>query len=135
MRVLIDECLPVSLHGWLQGHECKTVQHMGWKSFENGTLLPVAEKEGFDVLLTADGKMRGQQNMAGRMIAILAIPTNKRKVVQSIVPQILESLAHVQKGEFHRMVITGPHAEWKDSHLHAVEQDGRTRVRKYKAPT
>lgn len=135
MKVLIDECLPIALSKWLTGHECATVQRMGWQSYENGDLLTVLEDANFDVLLTADSKMLGQQNMAARNVAALAIPTNKLKVVQSIVPQILESLEHVKKGEFHRIVIDGPQSNWKDSRLDGVDQQGTTLVRRYRVST
>ena len=30
MKLLIDECLPRALKRLLTGHECRTVQEMGW---------------------------------------------------------------------------------------------------------
>jgi len=36
MRILIDECLPKQLKGWLAGkHDAVTVQEMGWANVKN----------------------------------------------------------------------------------------------------
>lgn len=40
-RVLVDECLPVQLHRWLDGFDVRTVEFMGWKGLRNGELLKV----------------------------------------------------------------------------------------------
>jgi hypothetical protein len=38
---------------------------------KNGELLDAAEKEGFEVLVTADSKLKYQQNLKSRRIAIV----------------------------------------------------------------
>ncbi len=44
MRVLIDECLPKQLKGWLSAfHDAATVQEMGWANVKNGKLLRAAK--------------------------------------------------------------------------------------------
>jgi len=53
MKVLVDECLPRALKRHLVGHECRTVQEMGWSGKKNDVLLSLAEPE-FDVLITID---------------------------------------------------------------------------------
>lgn len=64
MRVLIDECAPRALKGYLSkhGHESLTVQEAGWSGKENGELLAVAEAE-FDVLVTVDTNLRYQPKL------------------------------------------------------------------------
>lgn len=50
MRVLIDECLPRQLKGWLARYfDTSTVQEMGWANVKNGKLLLAANENGFDV--------------------------------------------------------------------------------------
>ena len=122
MKILLDENLPVKLRIWLAGHEVMSVEFMQWKGLTNGHLLSAADTAGFDVLLTADSKMHGQQHFVSRHIAVLAIPTNKIIVVLAIASQILESLRHIQPSAFHRMVIEGPVARWNESTLHHIEQ-------------
>lgn len=65
MRILLDECLPVPMRGWLAGHECIAVSDRGWKGIKNGELLRLAEGQ-FDLFLTSDQNIRYQQNLGGR---------------------------------------------------------------------
>jgi hypothetical protein len=44
---------------------------MGWSGIKNGRLLELIEAQGFDVFVTADRKMSGQQNFAGRRTAMI----------------------------------------------------------------
>ena len=39
MRLLIDECLPRQLKGWLGMSEAVTVQEQGWANVKNGKRL------------------------------------------------------------------------------------------------
>jgi len=73
MRVLIDECLPRGLKRLIVGHECLTVQEMGWSGKKNGELLVLADGR-FDVLLTIDQSLPYQQSMGLRNIALLHPP-------------------------------------------------------------
>lgn len=61
MRVLIDECLDWRLGRALPGHDCVSVQKMGWGGIKNGKLLVLAQDE-FDVFLAADRILSFQQN-------------------------------------------------------------------------
>ncbi|HKM90946.1 MAG TPA: DUF5615 family PIN-like protein [Candidatus Acidoferrales bacterium] len=69
MRLLIDECLPRKLKGLLGGHDCRTVQEMGWSGRKNGELLSLAEGN-FDVMVTADQGMEYEPRLADRKIAV-----------------------------------------------------------------
>ena len=45
----------------------------GWDRLNNGDLLKVAEEAVFDLLLTTDQRIRYQQNLTGRTIAIIVL--------------------------------------------------------------
>ena len=49
---------------------------MGWSTLENGDLLREAEGQ-FDVFVTTDQNLRYQQNLTGRRLAILVLPTTQ----------------------------------------------------------
>ena len=74
MRILLDENVPHPLMRYLSGHEVATVQSRGWRGILNGELLRIAD-ESFDVFILADKNLRYQQNMDGRQIAIIELPT------------------------------------------------------------
>ena len=102
MKVLIDECLPHYLKRALAGHEVQTVQGARWSGIKNGELLALAETN-FEVFLTADQNLRYQQNLAGRAIAIIELPTNTLSVVTTLVPEILNELTTIQPGNYIRI--------------------------------
>ena len=97
MRVLIDECLPEDLVEWLKPLDAKTVQQMGWAGVKNGQLLRLAE-EYFDLFVTADKRIRYQQNFKGRRLAILVLPSNRLKVLRKMTADILATIAQVVPG-------------------------------------
>ncbi len=72
---------------------------MGWVGIKNGELLQRAEAE-FDVFMTADQRLRYQQNLSGRTLAIIVLPTNQVRTVVSLLPAIEDSLKRVQPGMF-----------------------------------
>jgi predicted nuclease of predicted toxin-antitoxin system len=102
MRVLIDECAPRALKGFLSkhGHKSRTVQEAGWSGKENGELLAIAETE-FDVLVTIDTNLRYQQNLAGRRIAIVALlsSSNRLEHLREYFPALALSLEKIKPGE------------------------------------
>lgn len=107
MKILFDVNMPHPLRRELPGHEVVTAQFQGWAELENGDLVAAAEKDDFDVLVTADKNLRYQQNFAGRKIAILVLPTNKLKVLRRIVPVIRAKVDAMKRGEFFEIETTG----------------------------
>lgn len=134
MKILIDECVPVGIKKHLGSHEVFTVRDMDWLEILNGKLLTLAENEGFNLIITADGHMYGQQHLKGRDLALLAIPTNNIKIMRSIIPQIVESIEHVESGIFYVIKIEGLYKNWHETRLHEIEEFENRHVRHYKQP-
>ena len=108
MRILLDENVPVQLKAVLRGHAVKSVndRDVGWKNIKNGMLL--AEMEGrFDLLVTADRNMFAQQNLSGRNICILVLPTNRRNDVLALGEQIVEIVDGMSVGAYVTLEKTG----------------------------
>jgi len=100
MKILFDVNMPHPLRHEFPGHEIVTAQFQGWAELENGDLVNAAENTGFDVLMTTDKNLRYQQNLAGRKIAILVLPTNKLKVLRRIIPLIRAKLDSPKTGGY-----------------------------------
>ena len=64
----------------LAGFEIATVQELGWAGITNGELLRLAENQ-FDVFITSDKNIPYQQNLSGRRLAIVQLPTNQVPLV------------------------------------------------------
>jgi predicted nuclease of predicted toxin-antitoxin system len=105
VRILLDECLPRDLRKHLAGHACQTVPEAGLAGKANGELLALAERSGWQVLLTMDQGMPSQQNLAGRIIsvAIIHAKSNRLTDLLPLVPAILAALPSLKLGEVIRI--------------------------------
>jgi hypothetical protein len=59
----------------LDGHVVATAYELGWSTLTNGDLILLAEKGGYELLITTDTNLRYQQNLQERAIAILVLTT------------------------------------------------------------
>ncbi len=73
MKILLDHNLDRRLKNHLTEYETATTQEQGWANALNGELLTLAEKNGFNVLITADTNIKTQQNLSNRKISILVL--------------------------------------------------------------
>jgi hypothetical protein len=95
---LVDECLPVQLHRWLEPCDVRTVAFMGWTGRRNSELLEAARGR-FDVLITSDRLLLRDHDLASYGIGIVVVPTNRLRDVERLVPEIAEAMARVSAGE------------------------------------
>jgi hypothetical protein len=73
MFILFDHGTPKGLRRALPGHTVTTAQARGWDTLDNGALLDNAEKAGVELLLTTDRRIRYQQNLSSRKIALVVL--------------------------------------------------------------
>lgn len=73
MKILFDQGTPAPLRRYLTGHAADLAYERGWSNLSNGDLLHVAEREGYELLITTDQNLRYQQNIAGRQLAIIVL--------------------------------------------------------------
>jgi hypothetical protein len=71
--VLFDHGTPKGLARALSEHTVHTAQSKGWDKLGNGALLDAAEEAGFELLLTTDRRIRHQQNLRARRIALVVL--------------------------------------------------------------
>ncbi len=81
MRILFDHGTPVGIAKALSGHE-------------------VAEAAGFEVLLTTDKRIRYQQNLYGRKIAIVVLGNSTWRVVRLHLERIALAVNAVAPGSY-----------------------------------
>lgn len=85
MKLLLDECVDERLRLRFHGHDCQTVRFAGFAGLKNGQLLDASERAGFDVLITVDQNIPGQQKLAGRRIPILILCASTNRL-RDLVP-------------------------------------------------
>jgi hypothetical protein len=71
--VLFDHGTPKGLARALSGHTVHTAQAKGWDTLSNSALLTAAEEAGFELLVTTDRRIRYQQNLGVRRIALVVL--------------------------------------------------------------
>jgi predicted nuclease of predicted toxin-antitoxin system len=134
-KVLIDECLTFRLTMWLEGCTAETVAQRGWAGKDDGEILRLAEQEGFDVLLTADANMKDQQRLQEKNLCVVAIPTNRERVVQMILPQVQQSIDLARRGEFVVLSFSSPDfAQWPNDTQRMETRSEKAIYHKYVAP-
>jgi hypothetical protein len=78
MLILFDHGTPRGLARALPGHTVITARARGWDRLNNGALLTAAEAAAVDLLLTTDQRIRYQQNLTGRKIAIVVLASTTK---------------------------------------------------------
>src|SRR6266404_2703989 len=99
MKILFDQGTPAPLRHTLTSHTISTAYEMGWAKLENGDLLSAAEAS-FDAFITTDQNLRYQQNLAGRRLAILVLPTTSWPLIQLHLPRITAAVNALRPGDF-----------------------------------
>ena len=77
----------------------RTVQEEGWAGLTNGQLLRLASGK-FDVLITADQRMRYQQNLTQFEIGIVVLETFDTTLsgLRGLLPEIRAAIDRVKPG-------------------------------------
>ena len=105
MRILFDHDVPRPLRRHLTDHEVDTARERGWAELNNGELLNEAEREGYQVLITADQKMTYQQNIARRTFGVVVLMSNNWSQVREKVAAIQSALEGIDPGELREVPI------------------------------
>jgi hypothetical protein len=100
VKVLLDECVDARLAREITGHEVRTVPQMGWAGIKDRPLLGLAEAS-FDALVTTDGNLEFQQNLAKFDLAIVVLEakTNRLADLKPLVPALLAMLPTAPRGK------------------------------------
>ena len=100
MRILFDHGTPSGIAGALSGHDVSEAIERGWDRLSNGELLKVAEAAGFDLLLTTDKRIRYQQNLTGRKIAIVVLGNSQWRVVRLHLDRVAQAVNRATPGSY-----------------------------------
>ena len=92
MKLLSDQGMPAPLRGRLPAHSVDTLAEKGWSDKDNGESLNVAEREGYEVLVTTDQRLPYQQNLEGRRIGLVVLLSTDWREVRLRTREIGEAL-------------------------------------------
>ena len=99
MKLLFDQGTPAPLRNFLSDHSVDTLVERGWSDKDNGELLELAEREGYEVLVTTDQSLRYQQNLDDRQIGIVVLLATNWHDVRRRTREIDQTVAAVRPGE------------------------------------
>ena len=100
MRILFDQGTPVPLQQSLTHHEVTTAYERDWSRLKNGELLDAAETEGFEVLVTTDSKLKYQQNLKSRRIAIVVLSTPSWPRIRQVTAAVVGAVDAASAGSY-----------------------------------
>jgi hypothetical protein len=100
MGILFDHGTPSGIAGSLSGHDVTEAIERGWDRISNGELLEVAEAAGFDLLLTTDKRIRYQQNLTDRKIAIVVLGNSTWRLVRMYLDRVALAVAEATPGSY-----------------------------------
>jgi hypothetical protein len=105
MKILFDQGTPVPLRHSLPEHAVDTAYDRGWSALTNGDLLAIAEKEGYELMITTDQNLRYQQNLASRQIAIIVLMSTSWPRIQLHIEAIQDAVENSFPGAYQEIVI------------------------------
>ena len=99
MKLLFDQGTPAPLRNRPPAHSVDTLAEKGWSEMGNGELLDLAEREGYEVLVTTDQSMRYQQNMVGRCLGGVVLLSANWPQIRLRTTDIDRAIVAVRPGE------------------------------------
>jgi hypothetical protein len=99
VKILLDHCTPRQVASLLPGHDVTTAFRMGWADLDNGDLIRAAEDGAFELFITSDRRIRYQQNLSARKIAILVVPQDLLALRQHQA-EVLDIVNSMRLGEY-----------------------------------
>lgn len=100
LRVLSDRNVPDQIRRHLPSHKVRTTAEQGWNRLTNGDLLKAAERETFEVMVTADQSLTYQQNLKNRKLALVVLGTNRLSLLDADQERIASAVDAATPGSF-----------------------------------
>jgi hypothetical protein len=99
MRILFDQGTPAPLRHLLAQHDVSTAYEMGWSTLDNGELINAAEAS-FDLLITTDQNIEHQQDLSGRGLAVIILPTTSWPKIRANIRYVTQAIGKAAPGRY-----------------------------------
>ena len=106
MLILFDNNIPRGLARALAGHTITETRDRGWDTLQNGDLLRVAEAAGFQVMVTSDKRIKYQQNLEARTIALVVLTQGRWGPIRKKLTQISAAVNATTPGSYTEVEIS-----------------------------
>jgi predicted nuclease of predicted toxin-antitoxin system len=105
MLILFDNGTPRGLARFLAGHTVEEARARGWEELKNGELIDLAERAGFDVILTTDKNIQYQQNLTARKIALVVLEHSQWPMVKLVAETIMAAVNAAEPGSYSEVAV------------------------------
>lgn len=92
--------MPRPLASFLAKHTVNRSAELGWSELRNGDLLRAAEDQGFEGMVTADQNLAYQQNLKGRRLALVILPSGQWPKVKERLQEVIRAVNEALPGSF-----------------------------------
>ena len=99
MKLLFDQGTRTPLLGHIPEHMTDTLAEKGWSEKDNGELLVLAEREGYEVLVKSDRNLRHQQDLVGRQIGMKVLLSANWPEIRRRTREISQVIAATRPGD------------------------------------
>ena len=99
MKLLFDQGTPAPLRRHLPGHSVDTLAEKGWSEKGNGELLDLAERDGYEVLVTTDQSLPHQQDLARWRVGLVVLLSTDWSRVRLRTKEIAKAIETVRSGQ------------------------------------
>ena len=108
MKLLFDQGTPAPLRRYLPGHSVDTLAEKGWSEKGNGELLDLAERDGYEILVTTDQSLPHQQNLARWRVGLVVLQSTDWSQVRLRAEEIAKAIEAVRPGHAVEVPIPRP---------------------------
>lgn len=97
MKILLNEGVPDVIQKRLR-HLSIATEELGWRGVKNGALLDLMAQE-FQIIITTDKNLPYQQNLLKRQISAIVLPSNRIRIVTTLLPSIESTIGTIAVGQ------------------------------------
>ena len=90
--------MPLRRH--LVDHDVDTAAENGWSDLDNGDLIEMTERSGYEILVTTDQNLRYQQNFNDRSLSVVVLLSTAWPDIQLRTEEIRATIDEIRPGEF-----------------------------------
>jgi len=95
-RILLDQNIPFPVARQLVGHDVVHTSQRSWGHLTNGDLWAAAQRNSFDIMISADRGILHEQNHTNRKIALVMLDTNRWPIVRQNLEAIRRTVADIE---------------------------------------
>ena len=125
MKILFDHCTPHGLKDYLPEHEVRTAKDEGLDRVKNGELIKTAVDRGFDVLITADKRMRKQEAISGLPLRVVVLTRPNWPAVRTQVGKIRRAIEEAEPGRFTTVKTAQKQIQYPQTHASGLGGENR----------